>query len=567
MCLCTGRPLIECGTSGYNGQSRIIYNNITECYSCTIKLIPQTFAICTIRSTPSQPVHAVVWAKNFLFAQLFDFNENGSEEGAAQEEGQEDSEEAKKEKADLQKEINELQELKDSVFEKDFAKIVFDKVFGSDIKTLASIDTMWKMRKAPTPLSYDELVEEIKAIPKEEGGGDLKSYAEQSLATDQKNWTIPEAFAVFNDSVLRLQKRVSESAKKLEQKEGQHKDKFEPISFDKDDEDTLDFVVAAAQLRAYIFHIVTKSKFAYKQIAGNIIPAIATTNAIIAGSSVLQTVKLLKALDFSDRLDSKEDAETISNKPKEIKGITKDIVKDVKNMFLSIDKRQTNSMFALETPQAPNPACVVCRITRLMVHTNRSKTTLRDIVEVLVNERLDYSDEVSVLYGGELVYDPDFDDNLDRTLEDLGIKDNSFLTVMDELDDHEHDDGTSEKTYANLELFIIDTGKKDSNSSSSSSSDELSDKFDAKEALRKVPLIKFHEKYVPKEESESDGNDDADDDILEASDSLGLKRKLDSEDPERSFKKIKLDDNDNGIIEIDLDGDDGGDDDGTILVD
>ena len=74
------------------------------------------------------------------------------------------------------------------------------------------------------------------------------------------------------------------------------------ITFDKDDEDTLDFVAASANLRSIIFGIETKSRFDIKQMAGNIIPAIATTNAIVAGLCVLQSFKVLRG----DFLSTKE---------------------------------------------------------------------------------------------------------------------------------------------------------------------------------------------------------------------------------------------------------------------
>ena len=89
-------------------------------------------------------------------------------------------------------------------------------------------------------------------------------------------------------------------------------DQVPPIlTFDKDDVDTLDFVAAAANLRAAIFHIETNSKFEIKRefrillgcklpltrrlgMAGNIIPAIATTNAMTAGLCVLQSFKVFQ---------------------------------------------------------------------------------------------------------------------------------------------------------------------------------------------------------------------------------------------------------------------------------
>jgi ubiquitin-like 1-activating enzyme E1 B len=66
------------------------------------------------------------------------------------------------------------------------------------------------------------------------------------------------------------------------------------ITFDKDDEDTLDFVTASANLRSIVFGIEAKSRFDIKQMAGNIIPAIATTNAIVAGLCILQSFKVLR---------------------------------------------------------------------------------------------------------------------------------------------------------------------------------------------------------------------------------------------------------------------------------
>jgi ubiquitin-like 1-activating enzyme E1 B len=77
------------------------------------------------------------------------------------------------------------------------------------------------------------------------------------------------------------------------------------ITFDKDDDDTLDFVSASANLRSIVFGIETKSRFDIKQMAGNIIPAIATTNAIVAGLCVLQSFKVLRGEYSSAREVSK----------------------------------------------------------------------------------------------------------------------------------------------------------------------------------------------------------------------------------------------------------------------
>lgn len=66
MCLAADVPLIESGTTGFNGQVQVIKKGVTACYDCSPKDAPKSFPVCTIRSTPSQPIHCIVWAKSYL---------------------------------------------------------------------------------------------------------------------------------------------------------------------------------------------------------------------------------------------------------------------------------------------------------------------------------------------------------------------------------------------------------------------------------------------------------------------------------------------------------------------
>ncbi|KAL7525493.1 hypothetical protein ACHAXR_001033, partial [Thalassiosira sp. AJA248-18] len=64
LCLAASTPLVEAGTAGYLGQVTVIHKpSGTECYECQAKPTQKVYPICTIRSTPSQPVHCIVWAK------------------------------------------------------------------------------------------------------------------------------------------------------------------------------------------------------------------------------------------------------------------------------------------------------------------------------------------------------------------------------------------------------------------------------------------------------------------------------------------------------------------------
>ena len=78
MCLAADVPLIESGTTGFKGQVTVIKRSRSECYDCITKETPKTFPVCTIRSTPSQPIHCIVWAKSYLFAEIFGTSEDDS---------------------------------------------------------------------------------------------------------------------------------------------------------------------------------------------------------------------------------------------------------------------------------------------------------------------------------------------------------------------------------------------------------------------------------------------------------------------------------------------------------
>lgn len=68
-------------------------------------------------------------------------------------------------------------------------------------------------------------------------------------------------------------------------------------TFEKDNHGDMSIVAAATNLRCYSFHIPAATLFAIKKIAGNIIPAVASTNAIVAGLQVLTAVKLISMKD------------------------------------------------------------------------------------------------------------------------------------------------------------------------------------------------------------------------------------------------------------------------------
>lgn len=173
-----------------------------------------------------------------------------------------------------------MKKIRESVGSNEFPRLLFDKVFKTDIERLRSMEDMWKTRQPPEPLDYKTVMEKA---------GEAAAAKDTILQDGQKVWTLEESLVVFNDSLSRLSKRM------LELKKAHSGSGPAPIiEFDKDDDDTLDFVAASANIRSTIFGIERKSRFDTKQMAGNIIPAIATTNAVVAGLCVLQAFKILK---------------------------------------------------------------------------------------------------------------------------------------------------------------------------------------------------------------------------------------------------------------------------------
>ncbi|KAI5191235.1 ubiquitin-like 1-activating enzyme E1 B [Nematocida minor] len=63
MAVISNTPVIESGSSGYNGQVYITLPQVTECYACTEAQPVKTFPICTLRGVPTEWHHCIHWAK------------------------------------------------------------------------------------------------------------------------------------------------------------------------------------------------------------------------------------------------------------------------------------------------------------------------------------------------------------------------------------------------------------------------------------------------------------------------------------------------------------------------
>ncbi|OAA57445.1 ubiquitin-like activating enzyme [Niveomyces insectorum RCEF 264] len=414
MCLAADVPLIESGTTGFNGQIQVIKRGVTACYDCAPKEAPKSFPVCTIRSTPSQPIHCIVWAKSYLLNEMFGDSEDESAFDHA------DDAQNATEIAELQKEAQALKSIRQAIGTPGFAQKLFDKVFATDIVRLRSMEDMWKIRTPPEPLAYDTVMARVAAMLRDDADGATKA---RILRDGQKVWTLEESVVVFNDSIERLSQRVLASRQNRTEKDDDEDDAAAAgaavIEFDKDDIDTLDFVAASANIRSTLFDIERKSRFDTKQMAGNIIPAIATTNASVAGLCVLQSFKVLRGEYDSAR-----------------------------EVFLT--PFATDRLLSSDRPRKPNPECPVCSSYQTNIRTDLSKATLNDIVEDFIKLRLGFGEDREFVVNNDVgvLYDVEETENLDKKLVDLGICSGSFLTVIDDDDD---------EPFVNVVINILDS--------------------------------------------------------------------------------------------------------------
>uniref|UniRef100_A0A8C5N2X3 SUMO-activating enzyme subunit 2 n=1 Tax=Leptobrachium leishanense TaxID=445787 RepID=A0A8C5N2X3_9ANUR len=352
MCLAADIPLIESGTAGYLGQVTVIKKGVTECYECHPKPTQKTFPGCTIRNTPSEPIHCIVWAK-YLFNQLFgeeDADQEVSPDTADPEATWEPTEAAARANAsnvdgDI-KRVSTKQWAKSTGY--DPIKL-FHKLFKDDIRYLLTMDKLWKKRKPPVPLDW--------------------------AALQNKGSLVVTAFQGFSPA--------------------------------------MDFVTAAANLRMHIFSMNMKSRFDIKSMAGNIIPAIATTNAIISGLIVLEGLKILSRN-----------------------------IEQCRTVFLNKQPNPRKKLLVPCSLDPPNANCYVCASRpEVTVKLNVHKVTVQTLQDKIVKEKFGMvAPDVQIEDGKGTILisseEGETDANNDKYISEFGIRNGSRLQADDFLQDY-----------------------------------------------------------------------------------------------------------------------------------
>ena len=599
LCLAANVPLVEAGTAGYLGQVTVIdKSSNTECYECQPKPTQKVYPICTIRSTPSQPVHCIVWAKELYKlcfgpkvgdSMLFEDEESLRAEKAVEEEEEKEEEEENKggdeganngsaaaaaatdgEKSGENSTYMDLVVALRSLLGVDNANEGGDKnvleagddakrvevlskaqesltaLFDTEIQKQIGMDRYKTADKIPVPVSLDDLAKCTTTITGE-GEDHLLPPTERKDYEPTQIWSpsdcIQELASCFLDVATAINQPLPE--------------------FDKDDDMAMRFVTAASNLRSYVFQIdPIQSLYSAKGIAGNIIPAIATTNAIVAGLQVLQCFHILKAqLNLSNSSDGSNNDDVAVDEKSNLK-------KTCRYTYCLRDKTRKGYYLQPTTLPDPNPNCFVCRNAIISLTLNTQEWTLDMLLSRVIKKELGFH-LPTIIVGGGIVYeegediDPsEYAINLPKQLVNFpsgGVTHGSVIRIEDYSQDLEvdvnvshkerwmmkaDDDSGAEKVddREEIEKFEIGGKKPVASATTADSSDGANDDIAQDPAA------------VDKEDDDDDIEIIVDDDIptkdtaAAATSSNGKKRKTDTEEDGNKAKKTKVDTDE--VIEI-----------------
>lgn len=392
MCLAADVPLLESGSTGYNGQVYVVTRDV-ECFDCNQAPKQKSYPVCTIRSTPEKPVHCVVWAKS-LWDLIFapDDGENlladldGGGDATVGAEGSTNGNRSAKKPARRVRYVDEEPA-------REFASRVCARVFVDDVNEQAAMKELWTSRAPPTPYDVDAVLE------------DTAMNVDDLNLLEQRVWSKEECARVLNAVLLHMV-----TARRAE---------IGSVSFDKDDRDALAFVIAAANLRAAAYGVECSTPFHVKGIAGSIVHAVATTNAIVGGLVVLEALKIVA-------------------KSGSIAGS--------KNSFVTYWPRgcRVRKVIEVEALQKPKPNCFVCSKGQLELTLDTEATSLRMFVDNVLRSRISAQEpSVNVSTGnfhntlyecGQGLEEDEvemYNENLNKTLAELRVTTGSQFQIED----------------------------------------------------------------------------------------------------------------------------------------
>eukprot|EP00588_Corethron_pennatum_P023689 CAMPEP_0194316908 /NCGR_PEP_ID=MMETSP0171-20130528/13663_1 /TAXON_ID=218684 /ORGANISM="Corethron pennatum, Strain L29A3" /LENGTH=1050 /DNA_ID=CAMNT_0039073309 /DNA_START=113 /DNA_END=3265 /DNA_ORIENTATION=+ len=327
-------PMLESGTLGTKGNTQVVVPHLTENYGATRDPPEKSIPVCTLKNFPNQIQHTLQWARDY-FEGVFKQNADDVNQyltapdfGAALAAQQNT-------KVETARSIRRtLVEDRPTTFEQcvTWARLRFEELFHNQIRQLlhnfppdqrtSSGALFWSgSKRCPQALDFD--VDATCADAAMRNHFDF-IVAASNLRADVygiKGRTDEEFFREYLGAVMVPEfspvAGVKIAANEAEAKEQEGPGevemdvdsefeailaelpppnslagfRLEPIEFDKDIDDHMLFVTACSNLRALCYSIPTEDTHRSRAIAGKIIPAIATTTAMVTGLVCLELYK------------------------------------------------------------------------------------------------------------------------------------------------------------------------------------------------------------------------------------------------------------------------------------
>lgn len=331
-CLFYHLPLLESGTLGTKGNTQIVVPKLTENYGATRDPPEKGIPICTLKHFPNQIEHTLQWAREW-FEETFkqtpeDVNRyllSTREEFNASLANQQNM------KMDVLKRIKDaLTTNRPANFEDcvTWARLQFQATFVNNIKQLlhnypldkktSSGTPFWSgAKKPPVPVEFDvddpmhmEFVVSVASMRATVYGlntpEDVEGVVRRHLPCVNVPVFVPQdgvKIATTDEEAknenqpitgMDIDRQCTQLLDELPSPSSLAGFVLQAIDFDKDVDDHMHVVASCANLRAVNYRIPTADLHTARGIAGKIIPAIATTTAMVTGFICLEIYKLLQ---------------------------------------------------------------------------------------------------------------------------------------------------------------------------------------------------------------------------------------------------------------------------------